>query len=189
MSPPAREVAAYVAVGSNVEPRQHIPAALDILRRRVSISAVSTVYRSQAVGPDGRPRTDHPDFLNAVFELRADCGARELKFGILRPIEQALGRVRTADRYAPRTIDLDVVLYGEEVIDEPLLRVPAPDLARPFVAVPLLELAPNLVLPDTGEPLSCLGSAGAPAGMTPDGPCTRALKELYERWTPNASRS
>jgi len=168
---------AYVAVGSNVEPRTNIPAALRLLRRRVTVSAVSTFYRSAAVGPDGTPRADQPDFLNGVFQVRTPLAARELKFDVLRPIERELGRLRTADKYAPRTIDLDVLLYGESVIDEPDLSIPSPDLSRPFVAVPLLELAPETVLPDTREPLACLWGGRPPVGMVPDTECTRALKE------------
>lgn len=74
----------------------------------------------------------------------------------------------------------NVVLYGEEVIDEPDLKIPAADVERPFVAVPLLELAPELVLPHTRQPLSCLWTH-PPAGMRPDAECTPALKEIWKR--------
>jgi len=180
MPEPAPPAVAYVAVGSNIEPHTNVPRALELLRRRVEVVGVSTFYRTAplggAAGQDGQG-----EFLNGVFQLRATCGARKLKFQTLRPIERALGRVRTADRCAPRTIDLDLVLYGDEVIDEPDLKIPAPDIDRPFVAVPLLELAPDLVLPHTRQPLSCLWGAVDAAGMAPDAQCTRALKEAMKR--------
>ena len=182
MTDPAGPVVAYVAVGSNVEPRENIAAALGRLMRRVVVSGVSTFYRAPAVGPSGRAEAGEQDeFLNGVFELRVSCRARGLKFDVLRPIEAELGRVRSADRYAPRTIDLDVLLCGEEVVDEPDLRVPAPDIERPFVAVPLRELAPDLVLPHTRQPLSCLWGPGVAPGMVADLEYTRLLKELWQR--------
>ena len=178
MSDPPAEVVAYVAVGSNIEPRRNIPAALTMLCERVVVSGVSTVYRSEAVGPDGRVQADAPDFLNAVFEVRTARGPAELKRDVLRPIEAGLGRTRGEGTYAPRTIDLDLVLYGDATIDADGLRIPAPDLLRPFVIVPLLELAPHLVLPNSRQPLCCLWPGGIPAGMAPDAECTRALKEI-----------
>jgi 2-amino-4-hydroxy-6-hydroxymethyldihydropteridine diphosphokinase len=180
MPEPAPPAMAYVAVGSNIEPRKNIPAALALLREHVTVAGVSTFYHSAAVGPDGRTNRAQSDFVNGVFEVRATQAPRELKYGVLRRIEERLGRVRTADKFAPRTIDLDVALYGDDVIDEPDLKLPAPDIARPFVAVPLLELAPDLVLPHTHEPLSCLWRGGI-AGLTADAELTRALKEICRR--------
>ena len=75
----------------------------------------------------------------------------------MRSIEAELGRIRTQDKYAARTIDLDIALYGDEVINEPELVIPDPDIQkRRFIAIPLLELNPSLVLPDTGEQISSL---------------------------------
>ena len=172
-------VVAYVAVGSNVEPHGNILAATAWLRGRVDVCGVSTFYRTAAIGPDGSADDGQPEFVNGVLALRAAAGgARELKFDVLRPIEHRLGRRRTADRYAPRPIDLDVVLFGSEVIDEPDLRVPAADVERPFVAIGLLELAPDLLLPHTRQPLSCLWGGPAPAWMVPEPALTTALKEM-----------
>jgi len=178
-SPP--QVVAYVAAGSNIEPRRNLPAALEALRGREEVSGVSTAYRSRAVGPDGQVQPDAPDFLNAVFEVRAARGPVELKHEVLRPIEAGLGRTRGPDKFAPRTIDLDLVLYGEATMDTAGLRLPAPDLLSPFILVPLLELAPALVLPNSRQPLCCLWPGGIPAGMAPDGECTRVLKEILNR--------
>jgi dihydroneopterin aldolase/2-amino-4-hydroxy-6-hydroxymethyldihydropteridine diphosphokinase len=78
-----------------------------------------------------------------------------LKFDVLRKIESQLGRIRTSDKFAPRTIDLDMILYGTLVIDEADIKIPDPSIRLyPFVAVPLLELAPKLILPDTHTPLA-----------------------------------
>jgi 2-amino-4-hydroxy-6-hydroxymethyldihydropteridine diphosphokinase len=191
--PAPQAVIAYVAVGSNIEPRRNVPAAVEMLCRQVEVCGVSTFYRTPAVGPDGQPRAVRPDsrragdedFLNGVLAVRTARPARELKFQVLRAIEDRLARVRSADKYAPRTIDLDVVLYGQAVIDEPDLRIPARDLDRPFVALPLLELAPDLVLPRTRQVLACLWPGGQAAAarmaMVPDEQTTALLKEICRK--------
>jgi 2-amino-4-hydroxy-6-hydroxymethyldihydropteridine diphosphokinase len=166
-------VAAYIAVGSNIRPEENIPAALDRLRRAVRVTASSTFYRTAALDRPG-----DPDFLNGVWRIETELPACALKFDVLRRIEDALGRTRGADRYAPRTIDLDLLLHGEAVIAEPGLRIPDPDIrARVFLAVPLLELAPALVLPDTGESLASLPVARAGSGLTPDVSLTELLRK------------
>jgi len=100
---------------------------------------------------------------------------RDLKFGLLRRIEADLGRVRTADKYAARTIDLDILLYGDRIIDQPDLKVPDPDLReRAFLIVPLAELAPDVVLPDDGR-------AAAEAARGVDGAGLVADIEFSER--------
>ncbi len=162
----------YVAVGANIEPESSIPAAFDRLARRVRIRATSTFYRTEPLG-----RADQPAFLNGVWQLDTEVAPRPLKFEILRGIESELGRRRTKDRNAPRIIDLDIVLYGRMVIDEPGLHIPDPDIReRAFVAVPLLELAPGLVLPDTGERLADLPVARN-NGLESAVELTRTLKE------------
>lgn len=143
---------AFVALGSNIDPERHVPAAVDLLRQRLDVVGVSSFYRSPALG-----RTDQPPFWNGVVEVRTELEPRELKFDVLRPIESQLGRSRGEDRYAPRTIDLDLLLLGERVIDEPDLVLPDPEIGeRPFLAVPLHELAPDLVLPGSGARLADL---------------------------------
>jgi 2-amino-4-hydroxy-6-hydroxymethyldihydropteridine diphosphokinase len=145
-------IEAYISVGSNIDPEKNIPEALEKLKKYVRVKAISTFYRTIPIG-----RPEQPAFLNGVWQIDAEQTARELKFHVLRQIESELGRVRTEDKYAARTIDLDIVLYGDMVINEPDLHIPDPDIRqRPFIAVPLLDLAPRLVLPDTGELLSSL---------------------------------
>jgi 2-amino-4-hydroxy-6-hydroxymethyldihydropteridine diphosphokinase len=162
----------YVAVGANVEPEANILRALDRLQGAVRVVATSTFCRTE---PERRPR--QPAFLNGVWRLDTDLEPRPLKFDLLRPIEAELGRVRSADKDAPRPIDLDLVLYGGRVVCEPDLRLPDPEIRRrPFVAVPLLELAPELVLPDSTERLADLPVAGE-GKLRPAETLTSTLKE------------
>ena len=141
---------AYIAVGSNIKPQDNIFDALIALKTYVTINAISNFYETPPVSGPGQP-----DFLNGVVKIKTDRSPREIKFDILRSIEERLGRVRSTDKYAPRTIDLDLILYGSLVIDEPDLHLPDPSICLyPFVAVPLLELAPELIMPDARTPLS-----------------------------------
>jgi len=151
MTAPDPEVV-FVAVGSNVDPERNIPAALRSLKRFAPVTATSTFFRTP---PLSRP--EQPMFYNGVWQLHTTRSPRELKFEVLRCIETELGRERTEDRHAPRPIDLDLILYGDRVIGESDLCVPDPEICqRPFIAIPLLELAPHLVLPDTQQRLSSL---------------------------------
>jgi len=145
-----RTVQGFVAVGSNIEPERNIPAALERLAARVHVVAVSTHYRTEPV-----ERPEQPPFVNGVWMIETRLSARELKFDVLRPIEAEMGRRRTQDRFAPRPIDLDVVVHGDSVVREPDLVVPDPEvLERPFLAVPIVELAPHVRLPGTDLPLA-----------------------------------
>ncbi len=145
-------LSAYIGVGSNIRPETNIPAALNLLRRRVRVTGTSTFYRTPAVD-----RPDQPDYRNGVWRIETAAAPRDLGRDVLRPIEDQLGRVRTADKYAPRTIDLDVLLHGATVLDDSDCHVPAPEIrTRLFLVVCLLELDAGLVLPDTGERLAAL---------------------------------
>lgn len=114
----------------------------------------SRLYRSPAWG-----RTDQPDFINAVAMIETALGARELLDAML-DIEHHAGRERHADeRWAPRTLDLDLLLYGDAVIDEPGLRVPHPHLhERSFALVPLVEIAPHAMIPGIGSARDALAA-------------------------------
>jgi len=139
---------AYVAFGSNLGDRL---TTLVVARRmliqdpRISLLASSPLYVTEPVGgPPGQP-----NFLNAVVQLRVTLTARELLAHCLQ-VEAELGRERQED-WGPRTIDLDVLFYGDEVCNEPDLTVPHPRLhLRPFVLVPLGWLAPELIHPVMG---------------------------------------
>lgn len=154
MVEPTRTADAFIAVGSNIDPEANIAKALAHLSEQIEIRSVSTFYR---VKPLARP--EQPDFRNGVLKVDASGSPKSLKFDVLRPLEERLGRHRTEDKHAARTIDLDLILFGEVVLNEDYLTLPDPDIReRPFVAVPLLELAPQCTLPDTGEPLSALSA-------------------------------
>lgn len=137
---------AYVGLGGNIgDRRAHLEQALDLLTREpgIEIVAVSSIRETDPVGYAEQPR-----FLNAVAALETELAPRELLERLLA-VERLLGRERAGPRFGPRTIDLDLLLYGGEVVEEPGLTVPHPRLAeRRFVLEPLAELAPDLVLPD-----------------------------------------
>jgi 2-amino-4-hydroxy-6-hydroxymethyldihydropteridine diphosphokinase len=136
---------AFIAVGSNICPEENVRAALLALARQEQIVAVSTIYRT---APEGRP--DQPDFYNCVVEIKTKKTPEALKYQVLRQIEAGLGRQRTSDKFAPRSIDLDLMLYNNLVINTDHLVLPDPEIAfRPFLAACLSELAPDLILPGT----------------------------------------
>lgn len=134
---------AYIGLGSNLEPRiRHLLRALHLISQEphIRIEAVSSVYSTEAHVPDERPQ---PEFLNAVVGVRTKLDATALLHRCLE-VERAAGRVRPATRWAPRRIDLDVLLYGSAVIDTPELTVPHPRLSsRLFALVPLADIWPQ----------------------------------------------
>lgn len=135
---------AFVGLGSNLGDREAtIRQALELLGELGTVRA-SSIRETDPVGI-----TDQPKFLNAVAEIETDLTARQLLDRLLA-IELELGRDRAgAVRWGPRTIDLDLLLYGDQTIEEPGLTVPHPRLAeRDFVLEPLHELDPELALPD-----------------------------------------
>jgi 2-amino-4-hydroxy-6-hydroxymethyldihydropteridine diphosphokinase len=134
---------AYVGLGSNLGDREGtIRAAVAELP---GVVAVSTLRETDPVGV-----TEQPRFLNGVLELETDLSARELLDALLA-VERRLGRERR-ERWGPRTIDLDLLLYGDEVIDADGLTVPHPRLhERRFVLEPLADLAPTLEVPGLGR--------------------------------------
>ena len=138
-------VDAYLGLGSNVGARtDHLAFALRRLRDLGRIEGVSGVYETEPVGYLRQSR-----FLNLVVRLRTPLGPRELLEGV-RSIEEERGRERRF-RNAPRTLDIDILLYGDRVVTEPGLQVPHPRMAeRAFVLVPLLELDAEIADPRTG---------------------------------------
>lgn len=174
------EVTAYIGLGSNLDdPLQQLAGAIASLASlpNTRLLAQSPFYASKPVGPQ-----DQPDFVNGAVALRTGLTPLAL-LDQLQAIEQRHGRVRQ-QHWGPRTLDLDLLLYGQDVIDLPRLQVPHPQLPqRDFVLQPLLDLAPDLCLPD-GTTLASLRSACADnqlrrlqpqsrpgTGFPPAGPC------------------
>jgi 2-amino-4-hydroxy-6-hydroxymethyldihydropteridine diphosphokinase len=140
---------ASIGLGSNLGERETlIRVAIENLARlpETRLGRVSSLYDTAPVG-----ELDQPNFLNAVAQVETALTARQLLWNLLL-IERRLGRVRsTTSRYGPRTIDLDLLLLGNLVLDEPDLKLPHPELhRRAFVLVPLAEIDPELVHPTLG---------------------------------------
>ena len=131
----------YVAAGSNVEPERNLALAVGRLEREFPAVRFSPWYRNRAVGFEG------DDFINLVAGFATDLPAREV-VARLHAIEAQCGRPRNAPRWAPRSMDLDVLLYGDLVCDEPRLKLPRPDLLkRAYMLGPLAALAPGVLHP------------------------------------------
>ncbi|KJI88512.1 2-amino-4-hydroxy-6-hydroxymethyldihydropteridine diphosphokinase [Enterobacter asburiae] len=141
---------AYIAIGSNLaSPLEQVNAAVQALGEipQSKIVAVSSFYRTPPLGPQ-----DQPDYLNAAVILETELGPEELLDNTQR-IELQQGRVRKAERWGPRTLDLDIMLFGHETISTERLTVPHYDMKnRGFMLWPLFEVAPDLIFPD-GIPL------------------------------------
>jgi 2-amino-4-hydroxy-6-hydroxymethyldihydropteridine diphosphokinase len=137
-------ITAYIGLGSNLQnPVQQIENAILALQKlpETFVKAVSSLYQTKPVG-----WLDQPDFINAVCELHTELSAQVLLAHLL-DIEQDQGRIRNGIKNQPRTLDLDLLLYGNEIIHESNLIIPHPRLQqRAFVLVPLLEIAPDLIL-------------------------------------------
>jgi len=141
---------AIVSLGSNIEPERHLPRAVAALRR-LGAEAVSNVYQNPARG--GRPQAD---FLNAAVLLNTRLDPAALR-AALRELEADLGRVRTDDKYAPRNIDLDLLLLGDRSVVLEDLILPDPELlTTPHLAIPAAEVAPAAVHPQSGETLQAI---------------------------------
>lgn len=154
----------YIGLGSNqADPAEQLSRACEALQGLpdTQLIAVSRLYRSAPMGPQ-----DQPSYLNAVAALDTRLTPLEL-LDALQAIEQAQGRERKAERWGPRTLDLDILLYGSEQIDLPRLQVPHYHMhARAFVLYPLAELCPDLQLPD-GTKLQALLKKCPAEGLQP----------------------
>lgn len=151
----ARVTTAFIGIGSNLDnPLLQVQTALrelaEIPETRLLLS--SSLYRTPPMGPPGQP-----DYINAVVELATALGPIEL-LDQLQALEATHGRVRDI-HWGPRTLDLDLLLYGNQAIATARLSVPHPGIAeRPFVVLPLAEIAPTLEIPGRG-PISALRAA------------------------------
>ena len=150
----------YLLLGSNVEPERNLPAAVARLRDH-GLIAVSSAYETIPVG------TDHPAvFLNAAALIETSLGPEAVKREVCADIETFLGRVRNPnDRFAPRTIDLDIALWNDEILIVLGSVIPDPDILRHLHAArPLADLAPNLLHPGDGRTLAAIVGALESAG-------------------------
>jgi 2-amino-4-hydroxy-6-hydroxymethyldihydropteridine diphosphokinase len=153
---------AYLSLGSNVDAIRHLRIAVQALRERFGDVVLSPVYRTRAVGFDG------PDFHNAAAVVDSDLDPHALN-AWLHALEDAHGRDRTGPRYGDRTLDIDIVLFDDRIVEGAgNLRIPRPELKHAFVLRPLAEIAPDVVVPGDGRTLAQLWRAHAEFGQELD---------------------
>ncbi len=151
----------YLSLGSNQEPERHLRAAVLALRAEFGSVVLSPFYETPAIGFEG------PVFLNAAARIQTDWDAPRLD-AWLHALEDAQGRRRDVPRFSSRTLDIDIVLYGDACIDGPgNLKVPRPELQHAFVLKPLFDLEPDLRVPGRGESLRDLWQAHPEFGAAP----------------------
>ena len=135
----------YLGLGSNVEPEKYLRLGIRELGQRFGVLEMSNIYRSKAVGFDGA------DFLNLVLGFDSDLSPSEIHQSI-DDIHRVAGRQRGESRFSARTLDIDLLLYDDLVLDAPPVRVPRSDILKySFVLGPLAEIAPDLRHPETGR--------------------------------------
>jgi 2-amino-4-hydroxy-6-hydroxymethyldihydropteridine diphosphokinase len=143
----------YVAVGGNVEPLKYLDRALRLLERTFGPLRISPAYRNPAVGFKGA------DFINLVVAFQTSLSAAEVRER-LQSIETDCDRPRDAPKWGPRTLDLDLLLYGDQLSDVPGLALPRPDLVRrAYMLKPMADIAPDLAHPTLGKTMRELWEA------------------------------
>ncbi len=173
----SRRSVAFVAVGSNLEPQRNIMAALTALIERTHVAGASTFYRTPPIGRD-----DQPMFVNGVWLIHTDLEPRAVTDDLLGPVERLLGRRRTEDKFASRTIDLDLVLYDDRIRTGEDLNLPHPDIARPFVYGPVLELL------ESGDSAIEPGLRDTIARLLPQNTAPEPPGEILEQFTEQLRR-
>lgn len=142
------------------------------LAQQTRVAGISMVYCTDALD-----RPEQPHYFNCVVEIETEAPPAEVKHGLLRPIENSLGRKRSEDKYAPRTVDLDLIVYGDLAMDAEGIKLPDPEiLERPFLAIPLFELAPDLVLAGYNLRIGEIAARLPQDGMRPLEDYTRLLR-------------
>ena len=131
---------ATILLGSNINPEENITKAKNLLMKECKLLKYSQIWETEAIGNDG------PDFLNSAITIESPLSENNLKNQILRKIEMDLGRVRSDNKYAPRTIDLDIIIFDGQVIDQDLW-------TRSFIASPISDLYPDLQQPSNKKTL------------------------------------
>lgn len=190
---------AFIGVGSNIEPDENLIRALELLAKNEALELVgiSTIYRTAALrDPEAttglsaeEPASPDPDFLNAVLAIHTALEPEAL-LGLFARIEEALGRARDPyQKFAPRTMDLDLLLYGrlDDHPSDPEWQEVGPDglffhrdiETRSFVAFPLLELAPDLILPPHRIPLRAITNSFDSLVGSPEPSLTEDLRQRF----------
>ncbi len=140
---------AFLSLGSNIKPEENLAKAVEKLARAGKLVAVSPVWETLPLGV-----TDQPNFLNAAMVVETEQSPETFKKETIRRIEDDLGRQRTADKFGPRPIDIDIMFFNDQILEVDNRRIPDPEvLERPFVAIPLAEIAPDYRHPETGQTL------------------------------------
>lgn len=138
-----------ISLGSNIDPGRNLPLAVRRLAMRCHVLDASPVYETEPVGT-----TDQANFLNAAILIETELTAADLKVEVLHTIEQELERVRAEDKNAARTIDLDISLFNDEVLEVGERHIPDPEILEyAHIARPLADLAPDYRHPETGQTL------------------------------------
>lgn len=132
---------AYLNLGSNIQPETHLVQAVELLHEYGEVLRVSSAWESKSVGADG------PNYLNACVQFKTDIMQVELKKSVIRPIEATLGRERSENKFAPRTIDIDIVLFDDKPYNDKFWKFA-------FVIVPLAEIYPNYQNPILQESIT-----------------------------------
>ena len=129
---------AYLNLGSNIQPETNLPKALNLLSKYGKVKKISNAWESEPVGTDGQ------NFLNICVLLETNLEQTKLKEDVLHSIEYQLGRRRSADKFAPRPIDIDIVLFDDQAVGNQFWNLA-------YVVIPLAELYPKYQNPETGE--------------------------------------
>ncbi|HQV95893.1 MAG TPA: 2-amino-4-hydroxy-6-hydroxymethyldihydropteridine diphosphokinase [Anaerolineales bacterium] len=132
---------AYLSLGSNIEPEVNLPKAVTLLSQSGEIAKISSAWETKPVGGSGG------NYLNACLSYKTTLAQDKLKTSIIHPIESSLGRKRAQDKYAPRTIDIDIILFDGEIVGRRWL-------AQAFVIVPLAEIYPEFHNPNANESIT-----------------------------------
>jgi len=131
----------FISIGSNIDKEIHIPSSINALKKQFGEVVLSSLYETEAVGFEG------DDFINLIVQFNSDFDAKTIA-KILRKIELEHGRTRDSRKYAARTLDLDLVLYGDLIISDGRLQIPRDEIERyAFVLEPLAEIAPHSLHP------------------------------------------
>lgn len=167
----------FIGIGSNIEPETNVERALEIISDQFTIVGISTFYQTEPI-----ERPEQENYYNGVIEISADFSPVRLH-EILTDIEIDLGRIRTPDKFAPRTIDLDILIYGNIVIENGRILIPDPDvLTRSFISHPIAELAPEFQHPITGKKFSEIANGMSLVGMKKLDEFTARIQRRFLKW-------